>query len=85
MAVHVPVISKASTHEDFPKLGVPVWGPPNKDYSTLGYILGSSFRETTTFILEAQRKYQPWPLISILWGLLWEPFIALPTNAFAYA
>ena len=57
MAVHVPVISKASTHEDFPKLGVPVWGAHNKDYSTLGSILGSSFWETTTFILEAQRKY----------------------------
>ena len=25
----------------FPKLGVPFWGPSNKDYSILGSILGS--------------------------------------------
>ena len=25
----------------FPKLGVPFWGPHNKDYSILGSILGS--------------------------------------------
>ena len=28
---------------DFPKLGVPFWGPNNKDYSILGSILGSLY------------------------------------------
>ena len=27
----------------FPKLGVPFWGPNNKDYSILGSILGSPY------------------------------------------
>ena len=27
----------------FPKLGVPFWGPYNKDYSISGSILGSSY------------------------------------------
>ena len=29
------------TNGGFPKLGVPFWGPYNKDYSILGSILGS--------------------------------------------
>ena len=28
------------TYGGFPKLGVPFWGPHNKDYSILGSILG---------------------------------------------
>ena len=27
----------------FPKLGLPFWGPYNRDYSILGLILGSSY------------------------------------------
>ena len=32
---------KQGVHRGFLKLGVPLWGPHNKDYSTLGSILGS--------------------------------------------
>ena len=30
-------------YRGFPKLGVPYWGPHNKDYSILGSILGSPY------------------------------------------
>ena len=48
---------KHSTHRltafrGFPKLGVPFWGPENRDYSILGSILGSPYFGQLPFRVE---------------------------------
>ena len=39
--VHLLTLVQTKVDADFPKSGVPFWGPCNKDYSMLGSIFGS--------------------------------------------
>ena len=51
-----PVDGAINLNGSFPKLGVPFWGPYNKDYSILGSILGSSYLGK----LPNQNSSHPW-------------------------